>query len=70
VLALASASEQPDAKFSNQCVQLYSLARAKPFNQLRFKARVLSLASSRRVFLVALRSHLYGFDAVRMDKVS
>lgn len=70
ILALASASEKEDSKFSNQHIQLYSLQKNAPINQMRFKSRVLSMKSSRRVFIVALRSHIYGFDAVRMDKVS
>jgi hypothetical protein len=69
VLALASASEKPTSKFPNNVLCLYSLARNKYVNEIRFKSRVFSIACNRRVFVVALFNHIYAFDAVRMDKV-
>jgi hypothetical protein len=69
VLALASASEKPNAKHPNTQIVLYSLAHNKYMNQITFKSRVLSLACNRRVFVVALHNVIYCFDAVRLVKV-
>ncbi|PRP76066.1 hypothetical protein PROFUN_01782 [Planoprotostelium fungivorum] len=49
-------------------IRFYSLPKNKYVNTLKFKTEVYGIQCSRRVLLVALRDHIYGFDSVTMEK--
>lgn len=67
LIALASAEDS--AKFAKTAVKLYSLREQDYINTMRFRSEVYSILCSKRMLVVALHDHIYGFDIVNMNKI-
>eukprot|EP01087_Luapelamoeba_hula_P018506 TRINITY_DN596_c0_g1_i2.p1 TRINITY_DN596_c0_g1~~TRINITY_DN596_c0_g1_i2.p1 ORF type:complete len:618 (-),score=57.75 TRINITY_DN596_c0_g1_i2:649-2502(-) len=66
VIALASARDDEASKFPLSVVKLYSLRSQEYINTMRFRSEVYDVRCSKKVLIVALRDHIYGFDLLTM----